>query len=890
MTTSKIKKVIIVCKTHFDIGFTDVPSAVVEGYATRMLPDVVETCLRAEPAGEGRPFVWTMPAWPLQASLDSPHVDPDVRRQAEALIREGRIRWHGLPFTTHTEFCGLEELIRGLYLSKTLAKRFGVPTPISAKMTDVPGHTRMLPTLLAKAGIRFLHLGCNPFSTPPDVPLLFQWEGPDGARVITFYNKGSYGSSLQPPADWPFPAWLALMNTGDNHGPQTPERLAEIVKEAREALPGAEVVFGGLDDFAAELMRGRDKLPVVRGELADSWIHGVGTYPVEVSRLRALRHELADAEKALSLQGRLGQLEPEAAEASRAAVNESFERGLMFGEHTWGLDMKQLGEDRRYDDASFPADRLTEPYRKAERSWEEQRAYVRDAETAYRRAASGVYDRMAAHVSLEGPRLLAFNGSGCSRSGWTAVPEGAAPLLADGWRPATASGEPVAVRRAADGVWSFYADRVPGLGYAAYPLREPSSSSRSHCDPWAAAMVDEPPLRCDVGAATLENRWHRVVLDAASGTIRHIRDHATSWDWVAPEGGFGRYEYDVYGDEDITEFMRSYAYRFYTWGVIDFGRAGYPSLGRSTHRAGTGFTLSDESDEHTAVLVMCAPLPAAVGRRFGNGEHLEVRVSLDRFGPGIDFEMRLTGKRESPLVEAGHAVFPFRLPGGSFAVQKLGQVVRPNTDIVDRANHMLHSADAYVELSDGIRGMAVVPIDAPLVSFGRKGILQYDKKAPVSIDTTLFGNLFNNAWGTNFPQWLGGDYRFRYRFVPFAGEAGQAAVAQQALHRLAPLRGGFAVDGVQLAGAPSICDWLYIPEGMEVLCLKQAEEGEGWILRLHDLLGRRRRMIVRCKEPLARVEGCDILEGLHVIMVTGSREFGFETLPFEVHTFRIVFA
>ena len=47
-----IKKIILVFKTHFDIGFTDLASNVIEQYAHQMLPRVLETCRATEGMGE----------------------------------------------------------------------------------------------------------------------------------------------------------------------------------------------------------------------------------------------------------------------------------------------------------------------------------------------------------------------------------------------------------------------------------------------------------------------------------------------------------------------------------------------------------------------------------------------------------------------------------------------------------------------------------------------------------------------------------------------------------------------------------------------------------------------------------------------------------------------
>ena len=106
----------------------------------------------------------------------------------------------------------------------------------------------------------------------PFVNVTAHWEGPDGGRVLTFYNKaGGYGSSLLPPEGWPFPVWLALMQTNDNLGPQGPEVVDEILERVEKEAPGTEVVTGTLDDFYNALAAcPMEDVPVVRADIADS--------------------------------------------------------------------------------------------------------------------------------------------------------------------------------------------------------------------------------------------------------------------------------------------------------------------------------------------------------------------------------------------------------------------------------------------------------------------------------------------------------------------------------------------------------------------------------------------------------------------------------------------
>ena len=366
-------KIILVFKTHFDIGFTELVSDLVARWDSKMFPDLFRVCEETRALGAHR-YVWTVPSWPLYRYLTEFASGEALREKAAGLVRGGQLAWHALPFTTYTEFCGLEEYIRGLLFARALGERFGRQA-VSAKMTDVLGHTWILPSLLAGAGVKILHLGPNQALKLPEVPLLFFWEGPDGARVLTFYNRaGGYGSSLVPPEDWPFPVWLGLVQTNDNTGPQGPEDIGYLLEAVEEQAPGTTAVTGSLDDFynalAAYDLSG---LPVVRGDIADTWIHGIASMPREVAALRALRHALTETEKADSLRILQG------GAFYTQAMALAYEKSLLFGEHTWGLNTFRslyMKEERVYKKVDLWKNGDLAMF---EASWDEQRQYCYDA-------------------------------------------------------------------------------------------------------------------------------------------------------------------------------------------------------------------------------------------------------------------------------------------------------------------------------------------------------------------------------------------------------------------------------------------------------------------------------------------------------------------------------
>ena len=260
-----MEQVVVVFKTHFDIGYTDMAANVVQRYRTTMIDQALGVCDQNRDLPPEQQFVWTIPGWPMKKILED-WKGQTAQRQQRVLqaFKSGRFVVHALPFTAHTELLEAEDLVRGLGFASRLSRTAGLELPRDAKMTDVACHTWFLPTLLRHAGVEFLHLGCNAACTSPQVPRLFWWEGPDGSRLLTMYTAEGYGTGLMPPADWPCKTWLALIHTGDNHGPPNPKEVKDLLEEAKRKLPGVKVRIGRLSDFADAIRAEKAELPIGR--------------------------------------------------------------------------------------------------------------------------------------------------------------------------------------------------------------------------------------------------------------------------------------------------------------------------------------------------------------------------------------------------------------------------------------------------------------------------------------------------------------------------------------------------------------------------------------------------------------------------------------------------
>ena len=99
--TPPIDEVVLVFKTHFDIGYTKLASEVIEHYRSTMIDNALTVVDASKNLPEAKQFIWTLPGLPMAAILkDQP---PERSARLNHAFRTGRFAVHALPFTLHTE-------------------------------------------------------------------------------------------------------------------------------------------------------------------------------------------------------------------------------------------------------------------------------------------------------------------------------------------------------------------------------------------------------------------------------------------------------------------------------------------------------------------------------------------------------------------------------------------------------------------------------------------------------------------------------------------------------------------------------------------------------------------------------------------------------------------
>ena len=343
-----MKKILVLYKTHLDIGFTDFSKNIIDLYLTQYIPNAINTAIALNDGGEKK-FVWQTGSWILNKYLES--VSGEDKKRAEYAIANDLVSWHALPFTAHTELLTSELLDYAIDISKKLDEKYSKHT-IAAKATDVPGMTKAMIKPLVRAGVRFLHIGVNPASTIPDVPPIFRWRNDDGEELIVMYN-GDYGEHTQISDE----CAVTFRFAGDNCAPMKAKDVLKSFESLKNRYPDTQIVPATLNDLAIETEKIRDSIAVITSEIGDSWIHGIMTDPRKVFSYNALLNYAKKCD-----------------EKKREKIYESL---LLVPEHTWGLDEKiTLADNVNFEKSSFFAALDTQKFKRFEQSWAEQRDYV----------------------------------------------------------------------------------------------------------------------------------------------------------------------------------------------------------------------------------------------------------------------------------------------------------------------------------------------------------------------------------------------------------------------------------------------------------------------------------------------------------------------------------
>ncbi|MBP7961540.1 MAG: alpha-mannosidase [Caldilineaceae bacterium] len=258
------------------------------------------------------------------------------------------------------------------------------------------------------------------------------------------------------------------------------------------------------------------------------------------------------------------------------------------------------------------------------------------------------------------------------------------------------------------------------------------------------------------------------------------------------------------------------------------------------------------------------------------------RISLDHHSRRIDFHTHVDWREKHILLKVAFPV-AVHTPAAAYEVQ-WGHVERPthrNTSW-DWARFET-AAQKWVDVSEGDYGVS-------LLNDCKYG---HDIQDNAPHGTTMRLSLLRSSTKPD-PNADQGEHEFSYGLLLHAGRLSHVTLDEAYAFNNPPFvylpkAGGAPSTPIEASHAPSPGSLVHCDsENMIIETVKQAEDGNGLIVRLYEGLRRRGTVTLRTDFPLAAAWRTNLLEENQAALDVGEYEVSFDTRPFQIITLRLV--
>jgi hypothetical protein len=267
-----------------------------------------------------------------------------------------------------------------------------------------------------------------------------------------------------------------------------------------------------------------------------------------------------------------------------------------------------------------------------------------------------------------------------------------------------------------------------------------------------------------------------LALDPATGAIIRLQNRRTGKEWATPQHPIALFTYQTLSPQDYAAFLAAYIKTTADWAPQDFGKPNIAAFGarsQQLHPTLTRLWLSPSAHPETPQRIL-AELNFTPAESTTNAvpaaTYLEITVPgqlpppSDR--PTIQLRLTTLRKPQNRLPESMWLTFNPQ-PANSAAAQlplwsleKVGQPLAP-ADVVPGGSRAMHAISGPIRYTDPTGPFTLTSLDAPVVALGQRSPINFSMDLP-DLTSGIHINLFNNAWGTNYPQWAGGDWSYRF--------------------------------------------------------------------------------------------------------------------------------
>ncbi len=783
--------------SHVDIGYTELQTDIERKQMANIAKGIA---LARATAGnpEGARYRWNVEVlWAVESYLRQ--ASPEKQQEFFDAVRKG---WIGLDAMYGNELTGLcrpEELVRLFSYATRLSDRCGLPIE-SAMISDVPGFTWGILSVMAQAGVKYWSIGPNYFDTIGTCMIEwenkpFYWISPTGReKVLCWVPYQGYAISHILRSNLTSKFILDLMThltqtkypydlihlRWSGHGDNAPpdEKIPEFVKEWNEKYDSPKLVISTTTEALREFERRYGHtLPTYSGDWTPYWENGAASSARETAINRASAERLTQAETLWAL------LNP--APFPAAEFQEAWRNVLLYSEHTWGA----------HNSISAP----DSPFVKGQ--WKIKQAFALDGESQSLRLLNRA-TRQTDPPSQTVTHVDVFNTTSWVRTDLVTVSKAQSTA---GDRVTASDGKPVPSQRLSNGDLAFMAKDVPPMAAKRYAITTGEAGQEG---------------RCTVTGTALDNGILSVRLDERTGAIAELRTEGRGVN-LADANSVALNDYFFVAGTDTQNPMR----------------------------AGSVKISIKESGPLVASLIAESDAPGC------NRLSREVRLiaGLDRVELINVLDKKRAPARGKEAKEGVHFGFAFNVHKGVMRLDTPWAVVRPETDQLPGSCKNWFTVQRWIDVSNEAGGVTWFPIDAPMVQVGAITAnlvgSQTNPKAWITHlapSQTLYSMVMNNHWHTNYCAYQEGLTTFRYAIRPHQGYTPDEA-ARLGTGLSQPLMAVPAGGDV-----PAKSRMVVEPAGVLVTAFKPSDDGKATIVRLFGASGRDCQATLRWSEPAPR--------------------------------------
>ncbi|MFC7055093.1 DUF5054 domain-containing protein [Enterococcus alcedinis] len=250
-----------------------------------------------------------------------------------------------------------------------------------------------------------------------------------------------------------------------------------------------------------------------------------------------------------------------------------------------------------------------------------------------------------------------------------------------------------------------------------------------------------------------------------SGGIRYLK--VKDREIVTAGREFGGLSYERFDEGNYQQYLNQYSrlnQNTATWALVDFNKRGieaYPEITYELIKPMVESGTITQTDERVTIAIDVVYRPFDV-ENWGLPVKNRLTYVIDPVNGTIDGTYRWEGKQANRMPEGYWLETSLKVNTPSrWKMHKLSDAISPY-DVVVKGNRNLHGLSFEGLTYSGADGRVQIQSEtAPLISMGRRGLLKFDQEQP-SLNEGIFINLYNNVWGTNFPDWFEDDMTFRF--------------------------------------------------------------------------------------------------------------------------------